>query len=167
MVENELIGALFLDLTWNVPSNLNTEPWHQLSHFHRKSTERQHVISMNNTPEEEKKNMWNWHENQNPSTKRRLSHRKKGKRRIYAKNTKLAPAHTHTQAYEIYYLLQQLYIRSYDNLLILHFRQSIKTMKITVIFYLNHFFWNIRCLLSPLLCVLLPENSFIQCAIKI
>lgn len=49
----------------------------------------------------------------------------------------------------------------YENLLILHFRQSIKKkIKITVIFYLNHFFWYIRCLLSPLLLSLLV-HSFI------
>lgn len=33
---------------------------------------------------------------------------------------------------------------TYDNLLILHFKQSMKAMKITVIFYSNHFFWYIR-----------------------
>lgn len=53
--------------------------------------------------------------------------------------------------------------KAYDNLLILHFRQNIKTLKITVIFYLNHFFWYSSCLLSPLL---LSLSIHSLCAIK-
>lgn len=85
-----------------MPSNLNTEPWHQLSHFHRKSTERQHVISMNNTPEEEKKTRETDMKTKTPQRSGDFRIEKEGKRRIYAKNTKLAPALTHTHKHTKY-----------------------------------------------------------------